>query len=50
MDRLGPLIEVILYVADMDAQVCFYRDTLGLPIANPQGLADYGEQMWVTFA
>ena len=49
MDRIGPLIEVILYVADMDSQVRFYRDTLGLSIAYPQGLQDYGEQMWVTF-
>jgi len=49
MDRIGPLIEVIVYVADMDSQVRFYRDTLGLAVAYPQDLPDYGEQMWVTF-
>ena len=49
MDQLGPLIEVILFVADMDSQVGFYRDILGLPITYPQGLPDYSEQMWVTF-
>lgn len=49
MNQIGPMIEVILYVSDMDSQVHFYRDTLGLPVAYPQGLQDYGEQMWVTF-
>lgn len=43
------LIEVIVYVQDMAAQVSFYRDTLGLPLLSPRGLADYSDQHWVTF-
>jgi predicted enzyme related to lactoylglutathione lyase len=49
MFKLGPIIEVILYVQDMDAQVAFYRDTLGLSLSYPQDLESYEEQMWVTF-
>ena len=41
------LIEVILYVQDMDAQVRFYRDNFELPILYPVGLDDYREEMWV---
>ncbi|MEZ4657189.1 MAG: hypothetical protein R2911_06430 [Caldilineaceae bacterium] len=41
------LIEVILYVEDMNAQVAFYRDTLGLPVEYPAGLADYSGEFWV---
>jgi len=44
------LIEVILYVRDMARQVAFYRDTIGLEITYPAGLADYGFENWVTFA
>ena len=36
--RLG---EVILYVEDLEAQVAFYRDTLGLKVHNPDGI-QYG--------
>ncbi len=46
---LGALHEIILYVADMDAQVRFYRDTLGLEIAYPTGLGTYADQYWVVF-
>jgi len=42
------LMEVILYVRDMQAQVTFYRDVLGLPVTYPAGLSDYSEQYWVT--
>jgi predicted enzyme related to lactoylglutathione lyase len=48
MLKLGPIIEVILYVKDMDAQVAFYRDTLGLSLSYPQDLESYEDQMWVT--
>jgi predicted enzyme related to lactoylglutathione lyase len=44
------LMEVILYVQDMGAQVRFYRDILGLEVSYPAGLTDYTGQMWVTFA
>jgi len=47
MKTLG-LIEVIVYVQDMDAQVRFYRDHLGLDVSYPQGLADYSQEFWVT--
>ena len=43
------LIEVILYVEDMNAQVVFYRDKLGLPVEYPAGLAEYGSEFWVLF-
>jgi catechol 2,3-dioxygenase-like lactoylglutathione lyase family enzyme len=43
------LIEVILYVRDMAAQVAFYRDTLGLSVHDPKELTDYSEEYWVTF-
>jgi catechol 2,3-dioxygenase-like lactoylglutathione lyase family enzyme len=46
---LGPLFEVILYVRDMDAQVQFYRDTLGLSIQWPTGLDSYTGEHWVAF-
>ena len=49
MMQIGPLIEVILYVRDMDAMVRFYRDTLELSLSFPPTLKDYGDQMWVTF-
>ncbi|MAS92103.1 MAG: hypothetical protein CMO55_02810 [Verrucomicrobiales bacterium] len=47
--QIGPLDELILYVQDMEAQVQFYRDTLGLEIAYPAGLETYADQFWVTF-
>lgn len=47
MKHLRDLMEVILYVEDMNAQVAFYRDKLGLPVNYPAGLDDYGDQHWV---
>lgn len=44
------IMEVILYVQDMQAQVTFYRDTLDLAVSYPQGLDHYHDQNWVTFA
>ena len=46
---LGPIVEVIVYVRDMQKQVEFYRDQLGLEITFPQGLNTYNDEMWVTF-
>lgn len=48
--RLGPLIEVILYVRDMATQVAFYRDTLGLDVSYPHDRDSYADEMWVTLA
>lgn len=42
------LIEVVLYVTDMDAQVKFYRDVFGLAVHYPAGLNDYRQEFWVT--
>ena len=33
--KLGGVIEVIIYVQDMEAQVAFYRDVLGFGVAYP---------------
>ena len=49
MMKIGPIMEVILYVEDMDSQVSFYRDTLEFPLSYPPDLDDYSDQMWVTF-
>lgn len=46
---LGPLREMVLYTADMDSQVRFYRDTLELELAFPRGLESYDKQYWVVF-
>ncbi|MDX1688350.1 MAG: hypothetical protein R3248_10235 [Candidatus Promineifilaceae bacterium] len=47
MNLLQELMEIILYVEDMNGQVTFYRDKLGLPVNYPAGLEDYADQMWV---
>ena len=47
--KLGARRELILYAADMDAQVRFYRDTLGLGIRYPAGLDDYSGEYRVVF-
>ena len=44
---VGELMEVILYVEDMDAQVSFYRDKLGLKVKSPPDSDDYSELFWV---
>lgn len=46
--KTNGLIEIIVYVADMDAQVCFYRDVFGLEVTYPAGLESYADQFWVT--
>jgi catechol 2,3-dioxygenase-like lactoylglutathione lyase family enzyme len=45
---VGGLIEVILYVEDMDAQVSFYRDLLGLRVIEPQDAGELAGVDWVT--
>jgi len=49
MVKIGKVIEIILYAKDMNSQVGFYRDVLGLEITTPKGLRTYADQMWVTF-
>lgn len=46
--KTNGLIEVIVYAADMDVQVRFYRDVFGLEITYPAGLESYADQVWVT--
>jgi len=45
----GNPVEIILYVQNMNAEVRFYRDVLGLKLRYPQGLKDYSDEMWVEF-
>lgn len=45
---VGGLMEVILYVGDMDEAVRFYRDKLGLKVAFPQ-CDDFRSEYWVVF-
>ncbi len=44
---LGGLIEVILYVQDMNVEVAFYRDKLGLEVSYPEGSPDFSKESWV---
>jgi catechol 2,3-dioxygenase-like lactoylglutathione lyase family enzyme len=46
--KINGLIEVILYINDMQAQVTFYRDILGLPVLYPVELDDFSHEHWVT--
>lgn len=41
------LAKIILYVKDMNKQVYFYRDQLGLEIREPLRLTDYSDRIWV---
>jgi catechol 2,3-dioxygenase-like lactoylglutathione lyase family enzyme len=50
MGIVGELMEVILYIEDMNAQVSFYRDVLGLQVAEPADSQDYEGVFWVTLA
>lgn len=45
------MMQIILFINDMDAEVHFYRDVLGLEVVYPQAaLEDYSGEMWVEFA
>ncbi len=44
----GELMEVIVHVQDMNSQVAFYRDKLGLRVSYPTGREDYSKEGWVT--
>ena len=45
--KIGEIMEVILYVEDMNGQVSFYKDKFGFEIKNPTGLDDYSSEFWV---
>ncbi|MBV7331321.1 VOC family protein [Chloroflexi bacterium TSY] len=45
--KINGLIEVILYVQEMNQQVSFYRDILGFAIEYPADLEDYSNEFWV---
>ncbi len=47
MVKIGGLMEVILYVQDMNTEVWFYRDVLGLEVVEPKGVADFADIFWV---
>lgn len=47
MTAVGALMEVILYVEDMNLQVSFYRDVLGLQVKEPKETNDFGDTFWV---
>lgn len=43
----GELTKVILYVEDMNRQVTFYCDILGLSVKEPEGVQDFRDFYWV---
>lgn len=49
MIQITGILEVILYVQNMDRMVQFYRDTLGLEVVYPQNVLSYTNENWVTF-
>ncbi|UCD99302.1 MAG: VOC family protein [Chloroflexota bacterium] len=49
-DLLGEIMEIILYVEDMNSQVSFYRDVLGFKVKTPLATSDYSHEFWVEFA
>ena len=46
-NKIGELMEIIIYVEDMNRQVSFYRDQLGFKVVTPQESGDYGKEFWV---
>lgn len=45
--KIGEIMEIILYVENMQRQVSFYRDTLGFKVRHPQDMNDYNNEYWV---
>lgn len=43
------IIEVILFVENMEKMVRFYRDTIGLKMQFPSNVAYFENEHWVTF-
>jgi predicted enzyme related to lactoylglutathione lyase len=46
-NAIGEIMEIILYVEDINGQVSFYRDKLGFKVKTPQESADYSNEFWV---
>ena len=46
-NKIGDLMEIIIYVEDMNRQVSFYRDQLGFKVVTPQESGDYRKEFWV---
>src|SRR5688572_29432019 len=46
MAGIQGLMRVIVYVQNMEAQVKFYRDVLGLNVVSPL-IDDYSQECWV---
>jgi predicted enzyme related to lactoylglutathione lyase len=44
---IGELMEIIIYVEDMNRQVSFYHEQLGFKVITPQESEDYGKEFWV---
>src|SRR5205823_3639146 len=47
--RTGELMEIVLYVQDMNLMVSFYRDILGLNVKEPEAVKDFRDFYWVVF-
>lgn len=48
--KIEGLTEVIMHVKDMNTQVSFYRDKVGLKLTYPADRTDFTNENWVTFA
>ncbi len=48
MLKTSGIIEIILYVSNMDGMVRHYRDTMGLSVTFPPNKIDYSKEFWVT--
>ncbi len=49
ISTVGELMEVILHVKDMNLQVSWYRDKMGLKLNYPRNVVDFTNEHWVTF-
>ena len=47
LSEISVIMEIILYVEDMKAQVSFYRDKLGFKVKYPPESNDYSDEFWV---
>ena len=49
MGIVGNLMEVIIFVEEMEKMVEFYRDTMELSVVFPTDVDDFSDQDWVVF-